>query len=93
MKLKGATLVDEGWKGLRAAYCKIEGDQPDDRMEVLRTMFMAGAYHLWTVLLPILTAGHEPDKDDIYTITLVAAEMTQWNTDMMQDDDEEEDAE
>lgn len=73
-------LIESGWIGLRLAA--LPADVPPSQLSELRSMFFAGAHHLFASLISILDPGDvEPTEADLVRMGRIEAELKAFITD------------
>lgn len=73
------TLVDQG-KLIEAGFAAYRAvmmppDASDNAVSVARVMYMSGAQHLFASIMSILDPGSEPTAADLNRMSLIAAEL------------------
>jgi hypothetical protein len=67
-------LIEAGWVGLRLAIYPTE--QPGkEQLEDMHRCFFAGALHLFSSIMAIMDADHEPTDADMRRMALIADEL------------------
>jgi hypothetical protein len=66
-------LVEAGWVGFRLAAIPMHA--PKAQLEEMRSVFFAGAQHLFSSIMTILDPGQEPTDADLARMGQIAEEL------------------
>jgi len=66
-------LVEAGWVGFRLAA--IPSHAPKAQLEEMRSVFFAGAQHLFSSIMTVLDPGQDPTEPDLARMEQIASEL------------------
>jgi hypothetical protein len=56
----------------------VPADATPEQLEQLRTMFMAGAQHLWGMIFAVMDEDREPTDADMRRMSIIDSELEAW---------------
>ena len=76
-------IIEAGFAGLRAMW--LPADCPERQVKEMRMAFMAGAQHLFSSILTILSPDAEPTDGDMRRMTLIHQELEAFRMSLQSD--------